>query len=289
MNSGIYKIEAPSGGFYIGSAVDFGRRWCQHRHELRKGNHFNLGLRRAAAKYGIDKLVFSKLIVCRVQDLIMFEQIAIDGLKPKYNACRVAGSKLGVKHSEEAKRKFSVYRTGRSVHSPESRAKMRSRMMGNKFGVGVKKSNETRAKISSANAGKLHQDSLLATMTDEFRDSLTKSYEAGIGLVALARSNGVDHRTMKKALVSAGVVLRKCGWKNTKPQIRAPILAENVRLEIASHHQSGKSLRAMSEHFGMNREAIKRAIKASGLEIRSRSQAATLRYNPRNFGCEPSA
>jgi group I intron endonuclease len=277
MVSGIYSITSPSGGRYIGSAVNIGARWRQHRYEIRKSIHFNKGVQRAATKYGVDNLVFSILIICRVEDLIVYEQRAIDILKPRYNACPTAGSQLGRRHSPEAIRKSSESRRGKSYHTLETRAAVQTRMLGNKYGLGVVKSTETKAKISAGGKNKRPAWAFLSRLTDERRDLIVKSYESGAGIVMLAKGNRVDHRIIKRVLLEAGVTLRKNGGKKHSKS-RAPIVAEPVRIEIAEKYRSGESLRVLSKNYGMNREAIKRAIFASGLEARSRSQAATLRY-----------
>ena len=138
MASGVYVITAPSGSQYVGSTVDFEKRWYRHRRDLLAGRHHTPGLRNAASKYGIDSLVFSKVVICRRGDLLLYEQIAIDAMAPKYNVCRVAGSCAGVKLSQETRRKISeaqkgVENTGRFgahrhpkrvVFTDEIRAKM---------------------------------------------------------------------------------------------------------------------------------------------------------------------
>jgi group I intron endonuclease len=117
--SGIYTITAPSGKQYVGSAVNFVGRWHKHRLLLRKGIHNNSRLQAAANKYGVEKLVFSKLLVCRLEDLVMFEQRAIDILKPRYNLCPTAGSFLGYVHTDKTRAKMVETRA-----KPEVRAKM---------------------------------------------------------------------------------------------------------------------------------------------------------------------
>lgn len=123
MNTGIYKISAPSGHFYIGSAVQIDRRWRRHLKDLRSNKHANIGLQRATKKYGIDSLEFSKMIICAPCDLLLFEQRAIDVMRPEYNIAPVAGSSLGIKRSDEFKTKVSNGMKGRKV-SAETRARI---------------------------------------------------------------------------------------------------------------------------------------------------------------------
>lgn len=95
MTQGIYKIEAPSGNFYIGSSVKIERRFAQHKRDLRKGNHVNEFLQRAAKKYGIDCLTFEIIAtVFDVKHLTDVEQFVMDDLNPKYNISKVASSSV---------------------------------------------------------------------------------------------------------------------------------------------------------------------------------------------------
>lgn len=162
MRTGIYKITAPSGNCYIGSAVKFNKRWAGHRSALAKGSHHSKALQAAWEKYGGESFTFERLLLCRKDDLLFFEQRAIDVFNPKYNMHRVAGSALGHKHSEATKAKLSAANkgtrpsdaaiaaavkanTGRK-HSAESVAKMGSMR-------GKSHSENTKKKIAESNSG----------------------------------------------------------------------------------------------------------------------------------------
>ena len=132
MKSGIYSITSPSGRRYIGSAVDIERRWTRHRKDLRAGSHGNINLQRAKAKYGLESLRFSILIICDPINLLIYEQIAIDGLAPEYNIAPIAGSSLGIKRSDEFKARVSRGGKGRVV-SAETRAKIGAKHKGKKL------------------------------------------------------------------------------------------------------------------------------------------------------------
>lgn len=91
----VYKIEAPSGNFYIGSTIQQKIRFMQHKHDLKLGIHVNAALQFSANKYGIENLKF-EVIMCvldkaHVRDL---EQQMIDELKPAYNISKNAYSAL---------------------------------------------------------------------------------------------------------------------------------------------------------------------------------------------------
>ena len=161
MNCGVYTITTPSGGQYVGSSCNITRRWKNHKICLRSGKHKNSILLRAYRKYN-DALRFAVIIVCEKADLIMYEQIAIDALHPRYNIAPTAGSTLGRKHTEETCAKISVANRGQRRseetcakisaankgrrRSEETRAKLRASHLGKKYGP---ISEETRTKISA--------------------------------------------------------------------------------------------------------------------------------------------
>lgn len=167
MNSGIYTITAPSGRFYVGSAVHFDRRWRVHLHRLRAGTHHNKPLQAAWSKYG-DKLVFKPIIICSQKDTVFYEQRAIDGLNPQMNVCRVAGKTLGYVHTDETKEKFHLRKKSsrtqeqiaahreamRRPLSPDNYARLLERVRIRKEAGLCKMKPETIEKLRSANAGR---------------------------------------------------------------------------------------------------------------------------------------
>lgn len=148
MNSGIYTITSPSGRMYVGSAKNFKLRRTRHFYELRSGRHDNDILQKAFNKYGEENLIFSKLLCCEPKDLLMYEQRAIDILKPAYNICLIAGNCLGKKHSIESRAKMSRVQKGKVV-SEESKTRMSIAQKGRTV------SSEHKAKIGAANKGRI--------------------------------------------------------------------------------------------------------------------------------------
>lgn len=105
--SGIYKIEnTVNGKIYIGSAVDLRMRRNKHFSDLRKNKHPNSHLQSAFNKYGEESFFFSAILLCDKENLILYEQMALDSLRPKYNKNPRAESTLGYRYSEETKQKF---------------------------------------------------------------------------------------------------------------------------------------------------------------------------------------
>jgi group I intron endonuclease len=96
--SGVYQIRCiPTGKVYIGSAVDIGVRWGQHRRSLRRGDHPNAHLQQAWDKYGESQFEFSVLELATAADLLQTEQKWIDktgcaNREVGFNVFDVAGS-----------------------------------------------------------------------------------------------------------------------------------------------------------------------------------------------------
>ena len=109
--SGVYIIRnSVNGKVYVGSAANFWKRYQKHANNLKNQNHHCAPLQRFAAKYGADKLRFEVLELTQLekQALIECEQKWIDCLRccdreSGFNLAPVAGSTLGVKHSEESR------------------------------------------------------------------------------------------------------------------------------------------------------------------------------------------
>lgn len=76
---GVYKIEnRENGKVYIGSSVEIERRFYKHKLMLDSDKHQNIHLQRAWNKYGKDKFDFLVLLNCEKDDLLLYEQRAIN-------------------------------------------------------------------------------------------------------------------------------------------------------------------------------------------------------------------
>lgn len=137
-DTGVYLIEnLVNGHRYVGSAISFKKRWREHIQQLSERHHHNRYLQRAWDRYGKSSFTFRPIIFCDRENLIVYEQAAMDGLKPEYNIAPVAGSQLGYRHGDE------------------TRAKLRDARARNKFGPrrGVRLSDDTKARISLGKKG----------------------------------------------------------------------------------------------------------------------------------------
>jgi len=109
--SGVYLITCnKNGNKYVGSAVNFRKRFVEHKYDLLNGNHHNPHLQNSWNKYGGDCFVFSILeIVSEKSKLVEREQHWIDVLLPEYNISKSAVStRLGVKESKATLEKKSI-------------------------------------------------------------------------------------------------------------------------------------------------------------------------------------
>ena len=157
--SGIYRIDLGNNNFYIGSAVNLARREQQHRSDLKREVHDNKFVQNCWNKYGV--FGFTVLEECAKDDLLLREQFYIGQHRdnPKMtNICLVAGSPLGIKHSDETRARMSAVQMGR-VHSDESRANQSAAQMGHGF------SDETRARISATLKGHVRSADYRANMS----------------------------------------------------------------------------------------------------------------------------
>ncbi len=112
MNTGIYAIEnTVNGKTYVGSAVNLKVREQRHLRDLRCGEHHSRKLQNSYNKHGEGVFVFKPLLVCREEDLLFYEQLAIDKydtVKTGYNIAPTAGSAPGIKRSDETRIKMSA-------------------------------------------------------------------------------------------------------------------------------------------------------------------------------------
>jgi len=133
MKSGIYQIKnLKNNKIYIGSSVDIRNRWRNHLFWLRNNRHYNSHLQRSFNKYGEKYFEFKVLELVIKKNLIKHEQFYLNKFNPKFNIDKFAGSNLGfqhsiktkgqirnsligVKHSEERKKKNSLGQLGKKL------------------------------------------------------------------------------------------------------------------------------------------------------------------------------
>lgn len=154
--SGIYEIvNTENSKRYVGSSVDIRRRWAQHRARLNSGEHHCPPLQRAWDKYGAAAFDFRIVEQCERDRLIAVEQRILDQAAPEYNVARAAGYRtfLGLRHRQDTIAKMSEAHRGntRTKGKPRNRSAVEATASAHR---GMKRSDETRAKISEAMKGK---------------------------------------------------------------------------------------------------------------------------------------
>ena len=124
--SGIYMIlNVITQARYIGSAARcLQRRQYEHWYLLRNNKHRTPHLQAAWNKYGESAFEFVPLQNCEPQDALAVEQEWFDKFREAgyglYNARVYVASQLGMKHSEDARRKMSAALKGKKkTYSPE--------------------------------------------------------------------------------------------------------------------------------------------------------------------------
>jgi group I intron endonuclease len=132
--TGIYRwVHRESGKTYIGSSNKLNLRFKQYFNY----NHIsypkrNMPICKALLKYGYAEFSLEILEYCSTDVLLKKEQYYFDKCKPEYNILKIAGSPLGYKHSEAAKKLIGLASKNRIV-SESSRDIRRKSLIGITF------------------------------------------------------------------------------------------------------------------------------------------------------------
>lgn len=248
--SGIYQIRhIASGKRYVGSAVDIEARWRTHRWALTRSRHHSVMLQRAWLKHGSAAFAFEILeMVPDTADLIAREQAWLDRLQPfafdksrGYNTCSTAGSRLGVSHDAEARRKISAAHKGRK-HSPEHVAKLAAILKGRKpspetLAAAARRkkqlSPEARARMSAIRKGRKHSPEAIARISaSKMGKPLSPEHRASIAATKKGKNHGPLNPETRAKIAAA-----KRGRKHS-PEARARmVIAWKKRRRGPSHDQ----------------------------------------------------
>lgn len=198
---GIYAIFGPN-GIYIGSAIQFRKRWNFHWSLLRRGKHHATHLQHAYNKYGAERIRFVVVeVVSDLSILYAVEQRYLDALFQQvnrqciYNVTQHANGSTGRKATPEARQRMSAFQKGRK-RSLEVRQNMSMGRKGLQF---------TQAHCDNAAIKKSKGKRYTAVAPDGTQHS---------GIINLARF-GREHGLSKSALhnVAAGLAKVHKGWK----------------------------------------------------------------------------
>jgi len=161
--SGIYVIQNNiNGKCYIGSAKDIKDRWRIHLNLLRRNEHHSILLQRSFNKYG--EKAFNFEIISFINDLsklIETEQIWLNFFKPELNIAKIAGSRLGLKATDETRKKMSESHKGL-----------------NSWNKGLKASNETKLKMSENKKGNKNSNAKKVTIDGICYNTITEAAKA---------------------------------------------------------------------------------------------------------------
>lgn len=133
--SAIYTItNVVNGKVYVGCAKDFHERELSHKNKLRYNKHANRHLQSAWNKYGSWNFKFEIYELCDPSKLIDREELVISHLNTTdpsrgYNICKKGTSHLGVKRTDECKKKIGDANRGK-IRSPEFCAALSARQIG---------------------------------------------------------------------------------------------------------------------------------------------------------------
>jgi group I intron endonuclease len=254
--SGIYEIRnLVNGKRYVGSAVRFSNRWRVHAQSLARGDHHSRALQRAWVHYSPAAFQFNKLLICSKENLIMYEQICMDTLKPEYNCAPKAGSQLGFKHHPEARARMSAANNRQGnpgyVHTPESKAKISAA----KKGVpSVPCSDEKKAKLSAIHKGRV------ITQEQRAKISATLTGHKQSAEQIEKRMQKLRGRKMPEGFAEAASA-RMLGKKHSAETLqkmarsRSKLTDDQVR-EVRSRIASGEKQRAIGLAMGVSHSAV---------------------------------
>ena len=159
--SGVYQIiNIVNSKCYVGSAVDVYHRWWQHKNNLNKRCHANRHLQSAWLKYGESNFKFEVLEKVQPKKLLVIEQKYMDAYQSAdhnkgYNINPKAENSLGVKRSEETKRKLSLLKKGIPTGRKPTEKMMKIIAACGKAKKGTHMSDAQKQKISKAQKGKV--------------------------------------------------------------------------------------------------------------------------------------
>lgn len=240
---GIYAIRhVESGRVYVGQTVNLRLRRNHHRAQANAGKHCNPKLQRAWAKHGEAAFAFEVLeLVAEVVDLSAREQFWIDRLDAVargFNICPAAGSALGVKRSDETKRRLSEAAKAVGL-TPAKRAHL-DRLHAGFVGkaqsaehiekcrlakLGQKRSAESKARMSEARIGWKPKPESVAKQ----RASLTGRKQP---------ADEIERRRLSMVGHSVGEETRQRISAAHKGRVCPPERREKIAAALAGHKQS---------------------------------------------------
>jgi group I intron endonuclease len=231
MNTGVYCIlNTRNGKRYVGStALSFSRRWKKHCQDLRAKRHKNRHLQAAWQHYGAEAFQFAVLESCLPGDCIVREQHWLDFHK-------AADRQFGYNASPTAQNCLGIKR------SAETRAKVSAALRGKKL------SPEHRAKLSAVRLGKKIPALQGRKLSPEHRAKVA------------AANRGKTLSPETRAKVGAANRLKLKGRKLSEEHRRNVVAATRLRGMSAENHAKTveSRIRKRAEAFALLLEEISR-------------------------------
>ena len=209
MISGIYKItNTRNGKIYVGSSKNLKERIWGHKCMLRKNNHHSKYLQNSYNLYGEEMFLFEIIEKCTKDNLLIREQYWMDfynsyNRENGYNSRPKAQNNLGLKHSEETKKKISLSKTGTKLskkHKEKISKKLRGKNKGSMNGMFGK---------SISEKSRNHFEKSYEIMYPNGKKEIVK------GLSRYCRKNNLSYHKVYKLLKNYGSMY-SLGWRLTK-------------------------------------------------------------------------
>lgn len=239
----VYKISSiiNPDRVYIGSSCEYEVRKKGHLRALRGNYHHSKKLQRHYNKYGVEDLIFDIIEIISNDDSITDrEQFYIDTLDPYFNGVkRAIPGPIGLIQSEEARRKKGL------------------KSLGNKYCLGFKHSDETKAKHSE-----FHKNRIRKPMSEETKQKIAATKELSPKSIA-AKIKKMGPKMRMKGGNKKGI------FKHTEET------KEKIRKWNIGRKMSPESLQKRQETIIKNNKPHRRGFKMSPEAIAKSSFART--------------
>jgi group I intron endonuclease len=239
---------------YVGSAVDFDKRWNNHRWHLRTSRHPNWRLQEAWHADGEASFVFEVVEETEPSARVDVEQRHIDARRSYlarfgYNICSEAGTTAGLACSDRTRRLIGAANRGRklgpaaiankkaAMNRPEVKAKLKA----------IRRPDHLRIRVSitKGGSGKL--------LSPAEVDAVRSRYASGsASLKPLAAEYGVSYHAIRKAC--EGIVPT-----NVNARISAALTGRKLSPDICAKIGRGQLGRKHSAESRAKRSAALRA------------------------------
>jgi hypothetical protein len=156
------------------------------------------------------------MLICKRNDLLFYEQRAIDVFKPDYNLSPTAGNALGVKWSDEARRSCSERQKANpnmlgKRHTPETLLRMSIAKKGNTATKGKKRNPDAVAKTAAAHRGMKRTEEtrrrISIAMAGKKRGPRSLEHRIRLSVALKGRSTLTQEATARMAATKRGTKL----------------------------------------------------------------------------------